>query len=362
MPLLQEIDANRQYTNHGPLHERLRARLAAHFCIEPGKIGLAGSGTAALIGLILATAGRAKKGRSLCLMPGHTFVATAHAAESCGFTPFFLDVDPSTWALNPHRLSQLPQLKSAGVVVPVAPYGLQPDVAGWQEFARRTGLPVVIDAAAGFDTIRVSELGEGPVVIAISLHATKTFSTAEGGLMLGGDPVLIERALRALNFGLSDQRESMGPSVNGKLSEVHAAIGLAELEGWTAKRAGFCQSAELYQMLSRRRLPGRIRCSSHGASPYALFLAEDQQEATMAMAALAEAAVGYRRWYGRGLHHHSHFAACPAEAMPVVESLTERLVGLPMSCDLTEEEIALVVATLETSLRAGQRFAVSNRI
>ena len=245
-PYLRSIDASRQYSNHGPLFDSLRSRLAGHFNVEERSLTLAGSGTAALIGAVFAAAGRATAARPLCICPSYTFVATAIAASACGFTPYLVDIDPESWASEPKRLLRLPQLASAGVVMAVAPYGRMVDMAAWQGFAAQSGIPLVIDAAACFDTLDAAAICAGKVPVCVSLHATKTFSTAEGGLILCGDSRTIDDCARALNFGFFTGRESVGPSINGKLSEYHAAVGLAELDGWKHKRAGFIRVARNY--------------------------------------------------------------------------------------------------------------------
>ena len=65
----------------------------------------------------------------------------------------FLDIDPRSWALDPERLFEHPVLRQAGAIIVVAPYGQPIAQAGWQRLAASTGVPVVIDAAAGFDAI-----------------------------------------------------------------------------------------------------------------------------------------------------------------------------------------------------------------
>lgn len=201
--------------------------------------GLASSGTAAITGLLLATAGRAGAARPLCVCPSYTFVATAVAAQSCGFTPFFADIDRQTLALSPEDVAALPEIGRVGAVVVVAPFGMMVDLAPWHDFSARTRIPVIVDAAACFDTVRPDAIRKSAVPVAVSLHATKTFSSAEGGLILCSDTDVVQRANKALNFGFEIARISEGPSLNGKMSEYHAMVGLADLEGWPEKRARF---------------------------------------------------------------------------------------------------------------------------
>lgn len=111
------------------------------------------SGTSALT---LALRASAPIPGSLCMMPSWTFSATPHAAREAGLTPYFVDVAPESWALTPEIAAK--ELQAApgtvGAVMPVAPFGAPIDYAGWDSLSDETGIPVVIDAAAAFDTVR----------------------------------------------------------------------------------------------------------------------------------------------------------------------------------------------------------------
>ena len=106
--------------------------------------------------------------------------------------------------------------------MPVAPFGAPFNIEEWDEFHRVTGIPVVIDAAAGFDT---ASAGLSPVMI--SLHATKAMGIGEGGLILCRDNNLAEQIRAARNFGFLGERVAEIPGMNAKLSEYGAAVGLA---------------------------------------------------------------------------------------------------------------------------------------
>jgi dTDP-4-amino-4,6-dideoxygalactose transaminase len=118
---------------------------------------------------------------ALCAVPAWTFIATPQAALIAGLTLWFLDVHPETWALDPAAvelaLEQAPGPVAA--VMPVLPFGRPCDLAGWSAFRARTGVPVVIDAAAGFDAL---DPGDLPCVV--SLHATKALGCGEGGFLV----------------------------------------------------------------------------------------------------------------------------------------------------------------------------------
>jgi dTDP-4-amino-4,6-dideoxygalactose transaminase len=166
-PYLKRIDLSRVYTNFGPLACSLEERLASHYGLGGGMVTTVANAT---LGLMLALTAQGARPGSLCMLPAWTFIASAHAAVMAGLVPYFVDVSPETWTIDAEAIADEIARAPAGVgaVMPVAPYGRPIDIASWDRFRARTGLPVVVDAAAGFDTIKP---GETPVVV--SLHATK---------------------------------------------------------------------------------------------------------------------------------------------------------------------------------------------
>lgn len=356
LPWLRRIDATRWYSNYGPLVLELEWRLARQFGQRGPVVVSAASGVAALQGAILALAGRARPERPLALLPAYTFIGSSAAVEQCGYLPHLLDVDAESWALAPQRIAAHPLLGRAGLVMPVAPYGRAVPVAAWERFAAETGVPVVIDAAAAFQALcDAPEATIGRVPVAVSFQATKVFSTGEGGAVLCRDAGLLARVRRALNFGFEASRLCTGEGTNGKMSEYAAAVGLAELEGWEAKRAAWAGVAARYRAAAARRgLAARFVLAPEIGANYALFLAEDAAEAERIMVMLAEGAIGHRLWYGHGLQGQPALTGRGRDPLPVTEALAPRVIGLPASVDMRDAEIERVVAVLAVALGAGR--------
>jgi dTDP-4-amino-4,6-dideoxygalactose transaminase len=347
MPYLRQVDTNQIYSNHGPLVLQFERRLIRHFGLPDGCIASASSGTAALVGAILAAAGRATVERPLALMPAYTFVGTATAAEQCGYQPYLADIDESTWMLDPEQLRHLPVCARTGVVMVVSPYGRPVPQAPWARFQQLTGIPVVIDGAACFEAVSAApEQYFGTIPVALSFHATKSFATAEGGAVVATDPRLVHNAMQALNFGFSGDRNSRVASINGKLSEYHAAIGLAELDGWEDKREALHDVIRSYgRMLDAAGLADRLFGAPDIGGAYGLFLG-GREETARIEESLRRHGVDYRLWYGRGLHHQSYYQDLPRAALDVTEDLAPRLLGIPAGRHLTEPMIQRVVAAL----------------
>ncbi|MCX8252507.1 putative DegT/DnrJ/EryC1/StrS aminotransferase [Beijerinckiaceae bacterium RH AL1] len=357
---LSRIDTSRRYSNHGALllefQDRLRATVR-----QQAHVAVAASGTAALAGAILATAGRAKPHKSLCLVPAYTFIGTVAAIEQCGFTPYFVDVDPTTWVIDAASCEQHRLLDQVGLVVPVAPYGRPVPQIDWVRFSQRTGIPVVIDGAAAFESlVSTPSAYLGVVPVAVSFHATKSFCTGEGGAVFCGDAELGQRTMRCLNFGYDLDRVCRTPSINGKMSEYHAAVGLAELDSWQEKLAAYGRVALRYRALSDGEHDG-LHLAPSVASNYALLEAADVDHARAIVDTLSEMGIGHRKWYGAGAHRQPYCAAFGRDDVPVSESLAERLIGLPMSVDLAFADINDIMAAIRNCSHARHRHVSSQR-
>jgi dTDP-4-amino-4,6-dideoxygalactose transaminase len=336
-PYLRRIDATRIYSNFGPLACTLEQRFEDHFALPAGTVTTVANAT---FGLALALTTQGVRPGTLCAMPAWTFVASAHAALIAGLTPYFVDVDPDTWALDADRIAAAIADAPAevGAVMPVVPFGRAIDTAAWDRFRAQTKLPVVIDAAAGFDTLVP---GDAPVVV--SLHATKVIAVGEGGFVASRDTALVRGIRARANFGFSGTRESIAPAANAKLSEYHAAIGLAALDEWVETRREWMAVARAY----REKLPESNRVQfqdgfgeSWVASTCVLRLAEP--EAGRMAAALAADGIETRQWWGTGAHAHPATIAFPRAPLPVSETLARSTIAVPLYRDLDAKHIMYI--------------------
>ncbi len=346
MPYLEKIDANRWYTNRGELVNALEARLdellgaTAPAGADSTRAMTAASGTAALEGAILATAGRATSRRPLAILPAYTFIATALAVEACGYTPYLVDVDATTWALDARRLIENPILERAGVVVPVAPYGRSVAQDGWVAFSIQTKISVVIDAAAAFEQVIADPRCRGSIPVALSFQATKVFSSAEGGAVIWSDADGLMRVARSLNFGMLGKRECSAAGTNGKMSEYHAAVGLASLDEYDTTASRNRTVALAYRTAARAYgLDERLYVAPDVASNYALIDAGSPSAGDAVVAALEAEKIESRRWYGCGLQHEAYLVEALHDPLPETERIAPSLIGLPMYSDITPKDI-----------------------
>jgi dTDP-4-amino-4,6-dideoxygalactose transaminase len=328
-PYLQKIDAARVYSNYGPLARALEDRLVHHYGLSAGTVTTVANCT---LGLMLALNAQGAEPGALCVVPAWTFVASAHAVRMAGLVPYFVDVSPETWSLDvaavEHAIHSAP--RPVGAVMAVAPFGRPIDVKAWDDFRLRTGLPVVIDAAAGFDAITP---GATPAVI--SLHATKVIGCGEGGFVMSSDAPLVREIRTRANFGFFGSRQALVPATNAKLSEYHAAVGLAALDEWPDARGQWMERAQVYRSvfsesnnIHLQEEFGRSWVASTCVVRFSDSAAERPERE------LANAGIETRRWWARGAHEHPATLAMPRTDAPQTEMLAHSTLGLPFYRDL----------------------------
>jgi len=344
-PYIARIDEARWYSNFGPLNQAFQDRLAQRFGIEPAGVVTIANAT---VGLTLALHAAGARPGTLCVLPSWTFSASVHAVISAGLTPLFADVNDEG-LLTPEivREAVASAPGDVGAVMPVAVCGQPIDPAPWNALAAETGLAVVLDAAPGFD---LAKAGDGLSVV--SLHATKVLGVGEGGFVMSTQPQLVAAVQQQSNFGFLGSREAQVAAGNGKLSEYAAALGLAGLDEWPARRAAFQAVAARY----RENLAGVAEVAlpegwgPEWVSTTCVVRLADPATTMPVLDALHDAGVETRAWWGRGMHTHRAFAGYPRLALPTTERLAETVLGLPFYIDMRVEEVDAVCSALREGL------------
>jgi dTDP-4-amino-4,6-dideoxygalactose transaminase len=224
IPYLRKIWESKILTNGGPFHQELERKLCEYLGVK--HIALFANGTLGLV-----TALQALRITGEVITTPYSFVATAHSILWNGIKPVFVDIDPDTFNLDPRKIEAAitPQTTA---IMPVHTYGHPCDVDRIQAIADNYGLKVIYDAAHAF-AVKChcgSLLAHGDVSV-LSFHATKTFTTFEGGAIVCPDEKTRQRIDHLKNFGFVDEVTVVAPGINGKMSEFNAALGLLQLEG-----------------------------------------------------------------------------------------------------------------------------------
>jgi dTDP-4-amino-4,6-dideoxygalactose transaminase len=223
IPYLRDIWDSKVITNGGQFHQLLESALAEYLGVK--HLALFTNGT---IGLLTALQTLRVSGE--VITTPYSFAATAHSVLWNNLKPVFADIDPHTCNLDPDCIEAAitPQTTA---IMPVHCYGTPCDVNRIQRIADTYGLKVIYDAAHAFGVRHQGDslLNRGDLSV-LSFHATKVFTTIEGGAIVCPDAKTKQRIDHLKNFGIADEVTVMAAGINGKMNEVQAAFGLLQLQ------------------------------------------------------------------------------------------------------------------------------------
>ncbi len=338
----------RWLANHGELvlrfEEKLKAYLGVRHCIAMC------NGTTALEIAI-----RALGMEGEVIVPSFTFVATAHALRWQGIVPVFCDVDPATLCLDPKEVEKCITPRTTGIVG-VHLFGQGCDVEALRSIADARGLKLMFDAAHAFgNTIggrRIGGFGECEV---FSFHATKFFNAFEGGAVATDNDALAEKIRLMQNFGFSDWDTVDHLGINGKMTEVCAAMGLANLEGIDGFRETNRRNRAAYadglKDIPGLRLVGEPAAPDRAAANNQYVVVEVGAQYPLSrdelMRRLHAENVLVRRYFWPGCHRMEPYRTDDPEAgkrLPMTEAFLERVLLFPTGTAVSVPAIGKIVA------------------
>lgn len=348
IPYLQEIWDSKWITNNGSFHKRLEQALSEY--LDVPYISLFTNGTLPLI-----TALQALRITGEVITTPYSFVATTHAIWWNGLTPVFVDVDPQTGNIDPDKIEAAITPRTTAIM-PVHVYGNPCDTARIQALADKYGLKVIYDAAHAFGVTAdgKSILNEGDIST-LSFHATKTYTTIEGGALVCHSAEMKQKIDQLKNFGFAGETTVVAPGINSKMDEVRAAYGLLNLKQVDTAIERRKHVAQMYRS-ELSKVPG-IRCFEdipsvrHNYAYFPIFV--DEKEYGMTRDALyfkmQEKGVYGRRYFYPLISDFSTYRgleSARAENLPNARKLADSVICLPMFATLSDEEVGRVLESV----------------
>lgn len=299
-----------------------------------------------------------------------TFAATVEAIVMRGATPVFVDIDPTSYNINPALIEKAITSKTKAIM-PVHLYGLPSHMEPICAIAERYGLKVIEDNAQGIGaTYKGKPTGSFGDVACTSFYPTKNLGAAgDAGMIVSKDPVVAERirAIRAHGMRRRYYHDELG--VNSRLDELQAAtlvVKLPYLKQWNERRAHL---ASIYDA-SLANCPGLVRPSvslaggvangardsvNHVYHQYTVRVLASDKAQTLdnpnrdkLIARLTEAGIGSMCYYPVPLHVQKAFENLGYKMgdFPISEQLSREVLSLPMYPELTDEQVETVGKTI----------------
>ncbi len=339
-------------TNDGALHNELEARVADHLGVE--YLSLFCNGTLALmvaLRLLGVTGGEV-------ITTPFTFPATPHVLDWSGIEPVFCDIDPATATIDPAKIETLITSRTRAILG-VHVYGHPCDVDALKDIGARNGLPVIYDAAHAFGVrLRGRPLCSYGDASALSFHATKLFSTGEGGALVMSSKEQKDTVWSLKNFGIVTEESVAMSGINGKMNEFQAAFGLLQLQQVDKEIARRLEIDRRYrEILSEARgvLPFSVAPETEANGSYFPVLI-DETECALSRDdfynALKEYNIYARKYFYPLCSHYPCYADRPSaqpENLASAERIGRQILCLPIYGSLeleTVNDIARLVVDL----------------
>lgn len=344
--LIRDIARRRWLTNNGVCVQELEARIAQRLGVR--NCVAVCNGTTALQLSLMALGIKGE-----VILPSFTFVATPNAVVLSGGKPVFCDVRSVDHNIDVHCVESLicPQTEA---IIGVHIWGNPCQTKELERLAKDHGLKLIYDASHAFDCPNDGKMiGHSGNAEVFSFHATKYFNTCEGGAIVTNDDEIASTARRLRNFGISPEGVVSELGLNGKMSELSAAMGLVNLDEVDSVRQNCNRVYRSYADLIER-VPGleiyRFDQNDYPSCHYIpIRVTEDFGISRDDLMRILHAEnVIVQRYFYPGCHRTPFYQGYNRSGLPlpVTEQLVKEIMVLPSFPSVREEDVRSIVQLL----------------
>ncbi|WP_428493611.1 DegT/DnrJ/EryC1/StrS family aminotransferase [Rhodopila sp.] len=291
------------------------------------------------------------------IVPSLSFVATANCVIYTGARAVFADIESLERPLMSLADAEAKLTPRTRAVVVMHYAGSVADAQAWRDFASRNNLFLIEDSAHAVGQDRGPIFGDLAV---FSFYGNKNMTTAEGGMILGRDKAVLERTRRARAHGMTSTTSErlnaraasydvLSLGYNYRMSELNAALGLAQLPKLAARNAKRRLIVQTYAEAFGKRPSGlRLPLLGHAPSAHHLFPVVLPQHAdrSTVMSSLYEQGIQTTIHYPP-IHQLTWFRQhCPGVSLPVTEAFGARQLTLPLHPKMSEADAEYVAGSL----------------
>jgi dTDP-4-amino-4,6-dideoxygalactose transaminase len=341
--LIEQVWQRNWLTNNGPLVNELELKLKDNLKLE--HLLFTSNGT---IALQMAIKALDLKGEIITTPFSYVATTSSIVWENC--TPIYADIDPQRLTIDPTKIEALISDKTSAILATHV-YGIPCHLEEIEAIAKKNGLMVIYDAAHAFGTSYKGQslLSYGDIST-LSTHATKLFHTIEGGAVITKAPKLLKRLAYLRNFGHDGPDRFNGVGINGKNSEFHAAMGLANLpyiETIIEKRKKDSAQYDAW-LLDKGLIRPTIPAETQYNYSYYPIIFKTEQICVKVFDALAKHEIFARRYFFPSLTELDYVED---QSTPVCNNIAPRVLCLPLYFSLMQTEIDLICHLIIRTLK-----------
>ena len=327
-------------THNGPVLQKLEEKLKK-------KLGISNFVAVSNGTIALQMAIKALQVKGEIITTPFTWVATLSAIKWEGCKPVFCDIDPYTLNIDPSKIEDKITDKTVAIM-PVHVFGNPCDVEAIDEIAKKHDLKVIYDAAhaigSKYKGKSVLEFGD---ISGTSLHATKLFNTAEGGGCISTNNKLNESLERIRFFGHNENKDIVEDGFNGKMTEVHAALGLANLKYFDDVLKDRKEKYFLYKETLTDISELTFQNINNGESNYSYFpvICNSEDKVYQIIELLNFENIYPRRYFYPSVNTFHNIV--DYVKMPLSEDISKRILCLPLYYQLPKEKIYFITKLIK---------------
>lgn len=271
-----------------------------------------------------------------------SFIATTSSIVWEGCKPVFVDIDRDTLNIDASKIEAAITPDTAAILATHV-YGNPCDVKTIEVIAKKHNLKVIYDAAHAFGVrYKGQSIFDFGDISACSLHATKLYHSGEGGLVFTKEPAMLKKLAYIRNFGFDGPEAFAELGINGKNSEFHAAMGLANLKYIKDIIDKRKRLSERYDEKLKRFNAVKPKWDANATKNYAYYpiIIESEELLLKCMEALKAKEIFARRYFYPSLATSTPYL--PNQAFEVTDDISKRVLCLPLYHDLDEVEVDMI--------------------
>ena len=313
----------------------------------------------------------------LVIIPTFTFIATANAVRHCGALPWLMDISADDWCLDPvivrEEIEKNCERRSEGLfhketgkrvaaLMPVYTLGNIPDMHEFRKLADEYGLPLIADAACAIGaTYEDRPFGELADLSILSFNGNKTVTCGGGGAVTGNDEQLLGHVRHLTTTArVWPDYDFDEVGFNYRMTNIQAAVGCAQLERldeFVEKKRSIRRFYETELAYLREKGISFFPATAGSSCWFSgIVLPEDRglSDSKGLCGKLSENGIESRVFW-KPVNCQKPYANCPAGELRVAPALWQRIISLPCSTGITEEELGRVAEVLKKELSENGR-------
>jgi dTDP-4-amino-4,6-dideoxygalactose transaminase len=341
--LIDQVWQRNWLTNNGPLVNELELKLKDYLNLD--HLLFTSNGTVALQMAI-----KALDLKGEIITTPFSYVATTSSIVWEGCTPIFADIDAERLTIDPTKIEALISTNTTAILATHV-YGIPCHIEEIQHIANKHNLKVIYDAAHAFGTMYKGQslLNYGDIAT-LSTHATKLFHTIEGGAVITNDASILKQLAYLRNFGHDGPDQFKGVGINGKNSEFHAAMGLANypyLQKILDKRKKDSLKYDNW-LINKGIVRPEIPLDTNYNYSYYPVILENETNTIKVFNELAKNEIFARRYFYPSLATLDYVKS---QQTPICDNIAARVLCLPLYYDLSDAEIDMICRIIIRTLK-----------